>query len=63
MRNYRASLTAAVLVIACLLLPVAGALAQVDASLPPFPDLSGPVVDTAQLLPADVQAALSQRLA
>ncbi|HEX6550532.1 MAG TPA: TPM domain-containing protein [Gammaproteobacteria bacterium] len=61
-RNRR-KLIAAVLVIAGLIAPLTGVVAQVDASLPPFPELSGPVVDTAHLLPADVNAALSQKLA
>ncbi|HET7921408.1 MAG TPA: TPM domain-containing protein, partial [Gammaproteobacteria bacterium] len=34
-----------------------------DTSLPAFPALSGPVVDTADLLPADVEAVLTQKLA
>lgn len=39
-----------------------GAAAQEDASAPPFPELSGPVVDGAHLLPADVNDALTQKL-
>lgn len=35
---------------------------QTDASMPPFPTLTGPVVDTAHLLPADVAGALSEKL-
>ena len=38
-------------------------MAQTDVSMPAFPALSGPVVDTAHLLPADVKASLSQELA
>lgn len=34
-----------------------------DAGMPPFPALTGPVVDTAHLLPADVFNSLSQQLA
>ena len=34
-----------------------------DAGMPPFPPLTGPVVDTAHLLPANVFNALSQQLA
>lgn len=48
---------------ALLLLPVFAATAADDSSMPPFPTLSGPVVDNAHLLPADVNAALSQKLA
>lgn len=36
---------------------------QPAAAMPAFPALSGPVVDTAKLLPADVNAALAQKLA
>ena len=38
-------------------------MAQTDVPMPAFPALSGPVVDTAHLLPADVKASLSQELA
>lgn len=52
-----------VLAAACWLLPAGMAAAQTDTSVPPFPALTGPVVDTAKLLPADVKAGLSQELA
>lgn len=63
MLSHRAKRIATIFAIVCLSTIAAGARAQVDTSLPPFPELSGPVVDTAHLLPADVSAALSQRLA
>ena len=62
-QRHRGILNAAILVIAGLIAPATGVLAQVDASVPPFPELSGPVVDTAHLLPADVNAGLTQKLA
>jgi uncharacterized protein len=48
-----------------LLVAVPAALAQnsPDAGMPPFPALTGPVVDDAHLLPADVFDQLSQKLA
>lgn len=48
-----------------LLAAVPAALAQSspDAGMPPFPALTGPVVDDAHLLPADVFEQLSQKLA
>jgi uncharacterized protein len=36
--------------------------ADTPAGAPPFPELSGPVVDQAGLMPADVQQALTQKL-
>src|SRR5579859_2971312 len=33
-----------------------------DASMPPFPELSGPVVDQANLIPPDVRASIEQKL-
>ena len=33
-----------------------------DASLPPFPELSGPVVDQANIIPPDVRAGIEQKL-
>ena len=51
---------------AALLLAAAPAFAAsnpLDAGMPPFPPLSGPVVDTAHLLPANVFNSLSQQLA
>ena len=47
---------------AALLLVPFGVAAQDDASAPPFPELTGPVVDGAHLLPADVTEALTQKL-
>jgi uncharacterized protein len=52
---------AACLAAALLLVPF-GVAAQEDASAPPFPELTGPVVDGAHLLPADVADALTQKL-
>ncbi len=48
-----------------LLQPAAAPAAQssLDAGMPPFPALTGPVVDDAHLLPADVFNQLSQKLA
>lgn len=43
--------------------PVFAASNPLDAGMPPFPPLSGPVVDTAHLLPANVFNSLSQQLA
>lgn len=43
----------------CFLVPAAQA---DDISLPPFPELSGPVVDQANIIPPDVRAALEQKL-
>ncbi|MGH8283348.1 MAG: TPM domain-containing protein [Gammaproteobacteria bacterium] len=43
--------------------PAFAASNTLDAGMPPFPALSGPVVDTARLLPPNVFDALSQRLA
>lgn len=63
MRSLRGKVLVTVLAIACLGAPVTGVLAQVDASVPPFPELSGPVIDIANLLPADINAALTQKLA
>jgi uncharacterized protein len=63
MQGYRGQFVAAVLAVTCLVVPVAAVWGQADTSMPPFPELSGPVVDTAHLLPADVNAALSQKLA
>ncbi|HET7649216.1 MAG TPA: TPM domain-containing protein [Gammaproteobacteria bacterium] len=56
--------TAAALIAAVLFASFAfDASAQSDASMPPFPALSGPVVDTAHLLPADVANDLTAKLA
>ena len=52
---------AACFAVALLLVPF-GVAADEDASAPPFPELSGPVVDGAHLLPADVADALTQKL-
>ncbi|HKT31848.1 MAG TPA: TPM domain-containing protein [Gammaproteobacteria bacterium] len=52
--------------VAALLLAAAPAFAAtnpLDAGMPPFPPLTGPVVDTAHLLPANVFNSLSQQLA
>ncbi|MGA9853097.1 MAG: TPM domain-containing protein [Gammaproteobacteria bacterium] len=43
--------------------PVFAATNTLDAGSPPFPALTGPVVDTAHLLPADTFNTLSQQLA
>ena len=53
-------LTAALLLAAT---PAFAANNPLDAGMPPFPPLSGPVVDTAHLLPPDVFNSLSQQLA
>lgn len=39
-----------------------GAFAAGDSSAPSFPELTGPVVDQAQVLPADVKDAITQKL-
>lgn len=44
------------------LLLFSGAAWPTDASMPPFPELTGPVVDGAGLLPDDVRASLSEKL-
>jgi uncharacterized protein len=44
-------------------IPAYGAQNALDAGMPPFPALTGPVVDDAHLLPADVFDQLSQKLA
>jgi uncharacterized protein len=44
-------------------IPASGAQTSLDAGMPPFPALTGPVVDEAHLLPADVFDSLSQKLA
>jgi uncharacterized protein len=49
--------------LACALLPASGAQGPLDAGMPPFPALTGPVVDDAHLLPPDVFDRLSQKLA
>jgi uncharacterized protein len=56
-----ASLFASLLVLAAT--PAAAAQSSPDARMPPFPALSGPVVDDAHLLPADVVQQLSRKLA
>ena len=43
--------------------PASAAQSSLDAGMPPFPALTGPVVDDAHLLPADVFQGLSQKLA
>jgi uncharacterized protein len=43
--------------------PASFAQSSLDAGMPPFPALTGPVVDDAHLLPADVLDQLSQKLA
>lgn len=43
--------------------PALAARSALDAGMPPFPALTGPVVDDAHLLPANVLGRLSQRLA
>lgn len=43
--------------------PAPAARNPLDAGMPPFPALTGPVVDDAHLLPADVLQGLSQKLA
>ena len=53
------ALFAVVLILAAL---PAGAQGLLDAGLPPFPALTGPVVDDARLLPAEVLSSLSQKL-
>jgi uncharacterized protein len=55
--------TLAVLAGASLATPVFAAGNGLDAGMPAFPPLTGPVVDTAHLLPADVFNDLSQKLA
>jgi uncharacterized protein len=45
------------------LLPASGAQSPLDAGMPPFPALTGPVVDDAHLLPGDQLDRLSQKLA
>lgn len=54
-------LLASLLVIAAL--PAVAAQGSLDAGMPPFPQLTGPVVDGAHLLPADAFSQLSQKLA
>ena len=54
-------LLAALLMFAAL--PAGAAQNSPDAGMPPFPALTGPVVDDAHLLPADVFEQLSQKLA
>lgn len=56
LRHLAASLFSA----ACVLLPAAAGAA--DASMPPFPELTGPVMDQAGIIPADVRADLEQKL-
>ena len=57
------SLGAAALVAALLFFPLSVCAQQdADASAPPFPELSGPVVDGAQVLPEEVKDALTQKL-
>jgi uncharacterized protein len=53
----------AVLAGAMFVTPVFAASNGLDAGMPAFPGLTGPVVDTAHLLPADVFNELSQKLA
>ena len=62
MRKLSVAIGACVLALSIWLFPAA-VMAQTDVSMPAFPALSGPVVDTAHLLPADVKASLSQELA
>ncbi len=60
MRNTAGFLTVALLLAAS---PAFAAGNVLDAGMPPFPALTGPVVDTAHLLPANVFNSLSQQLA
>lgn len=48
--------------LAALLLLAPWAAGAEDAGIPPFPELTGPVVDQAGLLPADAESALTQKL-
>ena len=53
----------AALLLCAALPPAAMAQSWPGAGMPPFPALSGPVVDEAHLLPQDVLGQLSQKLA
>ncbi|HEV2110127.1 MAG TPA: TPM domain-containing protein [Gammaproteobacteria bacterium] len=55
-------LCAALFSAALLLAPAAYAADTTDAGMPPFPELTGPVVDGAGLLSADAQATITQKL-
>ena len=59
--RWRCGLLASLLMLAAL--PAYAARNALDAGMPPFPALTGPVVDDAHLLPADVLDQLSQKLA
>ena len=61
MARVRSWLLASLLLLTAL--PASWAQNALDAGMPPFPTLTGPVVDEAHLLPADVFQQLTQRLA
>ena len=63
MLGIRRWFTLAVLVSAWLATSAFAAAGGLDAGMPTFPALTGPVVDTAHLLPADAFNSLSQKLA